>query len=81
MIYALREPDPSLITTKMRSKGDQKSDVSMVDRNSLFSKSSQLSKEIVTKVLLNMHKNYDSGQSKRLYNMFSEGYNSSMSGP
>lgn len=37
----MREPDPNLITNQIRGTVvDKKSDVSMIDRNSLFSKSS-----------------------------------------
>lgn len=63
----MREPDPNLITNQIRGTVvDKKSDVSMIDRNSLFSKSSQLSREMLVSKLLLMNKNYDSGQSKQL---------------
>lgn len=75
----MREPDPNAVTRQICNSKLQthKSDVSMNDRNSLFSKSSQLSKELLlSRILMINRNNYDSGQSKILQQKLSEGYNS-----
>lgn len=48
----------------------------MVDRNSLFSKSSQLSKEMLVSTLLKMNKNFDSRSKEDLQQQLSDEYKS-----
>lgn len=75
MLLALREPQNPIGNNRL-SKNEKKSDVSMVDRNSLFSKSSQLSKEMLVSQLLKMNKNFDSRSNKDMQQQLSDEYKS-----